>query len=80
MDIYELINRVDGEIVLGRARYRDENGKIIELGRHNGVSIDFTEAGKRLVRMLESISTPGRQKVVRKRVSTPASDLPTDGG
>ena len=80
MDIYELVDKVDGEIVLGRARYRDENGKIVELGRSNGESMVFTEAGQRLVRLFDSVSSPGRQKVVRRRPQqpTPVSVEPSD--
>lgn len=52
MDVYELVEKLGGEIVLNRARVR-VNGEIITVGRIDGMQMVFTEEGTQLVAQLE---------------------------
>ena len=47
MDVYQLVDKLGGEIVLGRARIRVGNDYTI-LGQLNGDEMVFTEAGRKL--------------------------------
>lgn len=52
MNVYELVSRVGGEIVLGRARYRDETGKFVVLAQSNGAVLELTKEGAALAAAL----------------------------
>lgn len=52
MDVYELVEKLGGEIVLNRARVR-VGGEIITVGRIDGMQMVFTEEGSRLVAEME---------------------------
>lgn len=47
MDVYELVEKLGGEIVRGRARVRMD-GEYVILGQLNGDDMVFTEAGRKL--------------------------------
>lgn len=47
MDVYELVEKLGGEICRGRARARID-GEIVVIGQLNGDYMEFTEAGRRL--------------------------------
>lgn len=47
MNVYELTEKLGGEIVRGRARVR-EGAEYIVLGQLNGDNMEFTEAGRRM--------------------------------
>ncbi len=47
MNVYELVEKMGGEIVRGRARIR-EGREYIVVGQLNGDNMEFTEAGRRL--------------------------------
>lgn len=61
MDVYALCEKVGGEIVRGRVRYRDESNKWVELGRLNGDTMELSKEGLALVREYES-DTPKRRR------------------
>lgn len=65
MNVYELVEKVGGEIVRGRARYRPEGQKWVELGRLNGGSMEFTPAGAALRRELDE-ALPKRSRRLKK--------------
>lgn len=47
MDVYQLVEKLGGELVLNRARVR-VGSEIIVVGQHDGVQFVFTEAGAKL--------------------------------
>lgn len=47
MTVYDLISKLNGEIVRGRARVRTPEGYVI-VGRLNGDEMTFTEDGRKL--------------------------------
>ncbi|MEA3639964.1 MAG: hypothetical protein VBE63_08470 [Lamprobacter sp.] len=73
MNVYELVEKVGGEIVRGRARYRPEGQKWVELGRLNGDSMEFTPAGTALRRELDE-ALPKRPRRLKKSESDENAD------
>lgn len=63
MDVYELVEKVNGEIVGGRARVRRGN-TYVQLGRVTPEGMVMTEAGRVLV---DSLNAP------KKNVKKPAA-------
>ena len=48
MNVYELVEKMGGEICRGRARVRVD-GKIVVIGQLNGDDMMFTEEGRQLL-------------------------------
>lgn len=72
MDVYELVKKVGGEIVRGKARVR-QGAVYINLGYNDGTNMVFTKEGSA---MAESFSAPkpvgrGRPKAVEPVVEAP---------
>lgn len=82
MDCYELVEKVGGEIVRGRARVL-QGKEYVLLGSLNGDRMEFTEAGRKMAAELD------KPKRTRKPKSTPEdiasmgegikTSAPTDG-
>lgn len=47
MNVYDLVEKLGGEICRGRARVRVD-GQIVVIGQLNGDYMEFTEAGRKL--------------------------------
>ena len=47
MNVYELVEKMGGEIVRGRARIRSGSEYVV-IGQLNGDTMEFTEAGRRM--------------------------------
>lgn len=47
MTVFELVERLGGEIIRSQARYRGPDGYVV-LGKLNGDRMEFTEAGRLL--------------------------------
>lgn len=85
MNVYELVEKLDGEIVLNRARVR-VNGEIVVVGQVDGFQMAFTEAGARLAAEYGAEAAPEEPKkrggrppkaavVESEPVTTPNGDL-----
>ncbi len=61
MTVYELVERLGGEIVRGRARWYDGAEHIL-IGKLNGNDMEFTDAGRRLTESLIDGKTPTKRK------------------
>lgn len=59
MDVYELVERVGGEIVRGKARVR-QGAEYVVLGYNDGARMVFTEAGAAMVAEMEAEQAPKR--------------------
>jgi hypothetical protein len=66
MTVYELVERLGGEIVRGRARWHDGVEHIL-LGTLNGDDMMFTEAGRKLAASFDE----GKPVARRKRKADP---------
>lgn len=53
MDVYELVERVGGEITCGRAMLR-QGSTYIRLGQLNGNNMEFTDEGRAMAEKLEA--------------------------
>lgn len=67
MNVYELIEKLGGEIVRGKARYRKGNDYIV-LGFLNGDDMIFTPEGRDLVVELANDSKPKRSRPAKSDV------------
>lgn len=68
MDVYQLCEKLGGEIVRGRVRVRD-GADWVEIGRNNGGTMEFTKAGTALARNQSenpSESAPKRRRRASK--------------
>ena len=52
MNVYDLVEKLGGEICRGRARVRVD-GQIVVIGQLNGDYMEFTEAGRKLANPVE---------------------------
>jgi hypothetical protein len=69
MNVYELLEKVGGEIALGRARYWTPERQYVVIGRLNGDEMVFTEEGRALARQYETL--PALQPARKKRAPSP---------
>lgn len=67
MTVYELLEKVGGEIVRGKARFR-QGAEYIVIGQLNGDDMIFTEAG-RLMAAGDTVEPEPEQKGRRTRPS-----------
>jgi hypothetical protein len=61
MDVYELVERVGGEITCGRAMLR-QGSTYIRLGQLNGNNMEFTEEGRAMAEKLEADSEAPKKR------------------
>lgn len=66
MTVYELLEKMNGEICRGRARVR-VGGEIIVIGQLNGDYMEFTEAGRKLASPEDSAEIVAETKPKRGR-------------
>ena len=82
MDVYQLMEKLGGELVLGRARVR-VGSQIVVIGTLNGNDMVFTDDGRRLLAEHETVpdepkrrgGRPAKAAVVESEpTSTPEAD------
>lgn len=79
MDIYELVARVGGEIVVGRAKVRQGDHYVI-IGKEIDGELQMTAAGVLLAKELagESTAQKPRAKRAAKKVEEPIADAQSE--
>ena len=71
MDVYELVERVGGEITCGRAMLR-QGSTYIRLGQLNGNNMEFTEEGRAMAEKLEADSEAPKKRIRAVVVESPS--------
>lgn len=77
MNVYELVDALGGEIVRNRARYRTPDGYVV-LGKINGDTMEFTEAGRALAAQQEEPTESQVTKPARKSQRAKLEPVPMD--
>ena len=78
MDAYELMQAVNGEMVRGIIRVRQE-GKRVALAKLNGDTMELTKEGAAMAREIETLPAKkaSRPKPIPRKPSEPVSPLDT---
>lgn len=73
MTVYELVEKLGGEIVRGKARIR-QGQEYVVIGYLNGDNMDFTEAGRLLAAETEPKQEEAPKRVRRVKEAAPVEE------
>ena len=74
MDCYELMEKVGGELVRGRARVL-QGKEYVLLGELNGDRLEFTEAGRKMAAEIEKPKRARKPKTTPEELSSMGEGL-----